>query len=198
MIVIGLTGSIAMGKSEVARIIADQGTPVFDSDREVHVLYDSAEGAELLRSLAPTALIGGKVDRAKLSRLVLEDPQLLERLETVVHAAVARRRDAFIAETQAKGHGLVVVDVPLLFEKNTDRDVDVTIVVSASEAMQRQRALARPGMTAEKLAMILKRQMPDEEKRRRASHVIENSGSMDTLRARTLAVLRSIKKEHAL
>lgn len=198
MIVIGLTGSIAMGKSEVARILSAEGLPVFDADKEVHALYDSPDGARLLAHLAPAAISAGRVDRGNLSRLILNDPALLERLEVIVHAEVAKRRAAFIADAEKKGCGIVVVDVPLLFEKSGDTTVDLTIVVSAPEYLQRRRALARPGMTAEKLDMILKRQLPDAEKRQRATHVIENDGSLDALRDKTLTVLKFIKREHAL
>lgn len=195
MIVIGLTGGIAMGKSEVAKILAAEGIAVFDSDREVHRLYDSSEGAALLADLAPGAIAAGKVDRAQLSRLVLADPALLQRLEKIVHAEIRRRRQLFIASEEAKGAEVVVLDVPLLFETGGAADVDTTIVVSAGEAMQRRRALSRAGMTEEKLAMVLKRQMPDAEKRARAGHVIDTSGPLEDLPAQVLAVLAQIRKE---
>lgn len=195
MIVIGLTGGIAMGKSEVAKVFVSEGIPVFDSDREVHRLYDSKEGADLLAPLAPNAVSDGKVDRKALSALVLADPALLTKLETLVHAEIRARRQAFIAAEKSKGTEMVVLDVPLLFETGGDRDVDVTVVVSAGEEIQRRRALARPGMTEEKLAMVLKRQMPDAEKRRRAHHLIETTGTIEELRARVLAVIAQIRKE---
>ena len=195
MIVIGLTGGIAMGKSEVAKVFVSEGIPVFDSDREVHRLYDSREGVDLLAPLAPTAVSDGKVDRKALSALVLADPALLEKLERLVHAEIRARRQAFIAAEKAKGTEMVVLDVPLLFETGGDRDVDVTVVVSAGEDVQRRRALARPGMTAEKLALVLKRQMPDAEKRRRAHHLIETTGTLEELHTRVLAVIAQIRKE---
>jgi dephospho-CoA kinase len=196
MIRIGLTGSIAMGKSEVARILRARGLPLFDADVEVHKLYDSAEGVALLAPLVPGAIVDGKVNRPALSEAVLSDPALLERIEPVIHAEIHRRRDAFFEDAEQQGTDCAVADIPLLFEKGTDRQVDVTIVVSAPEALQRQRALARPGMTPEKLDMILKRQMPDAEKRQRATHVIINDSTLAELEARTLAVLAAIRKGH--
>lgn len=196
MIVIGLTGGIAMGKSEVARIMNSQGIAVFDSDSEVHQFYRSEDGIRMVGDLVPEAVLDGKIDRERLGKRVLGDPALLKQLEKGVHAEIRRRRDTFIATEQAKGHAMVAVDVPLLFETGADRDVDTTIVVSAREDLQRERAMKRPGMTAEKLDMIIKRQMPDAEKRRRAGHVIETNGSLEELRERVLATLHAIAREN--
>lgn len=198
MIIIGLTGSIAMGKTEVAKIFAAEAIPIFDADKEVHALYDSLEGVDLLHPLVPKAIVDGKVDRPRLSKLLLDQPALLEKLETIVHTEIARRRTLFVEQAETAGHSIVVVDIPLLFEKSAEKHVDVTIVVSAPADLQQQRALARPGMTQEKLDMILKRQMPDAEKRRLASYVIINDGTLEDLRENTLAVLNNIKKEHRL
>jgi dephospho-CoA kinase len=198
MIVIGLTGSIAMGKSEVANIMRREGIPVFDADHEVHTLYASPEGAKLLMPFAPDAIIDGHVDRQKLSGLVVDDPRKLDQLEKIIHAEIAIRRKTFNAKAESDGHSMAVVDVPLLFEKAADREVDVTVVVSAPLAHQRTRALARPGMTEEKLDMILKRQMPDVEKQARANYVIHNTGSLEDLRTHTLALLVAIRKQHRL
>jgi dephospho-CoA kinase len=198
MIKIGLTGSIAMGKSEVGRILADEGLPLFDSDKSVHDLYNSAEGATLLKPIAPEAIHDGQVDRTRLSKIVLEDPAKLNEIEAVVHAQIARRRDVFTATAERDGHAIVVFDVPLLFEKHLEKTVDITVVVSSPETQQRQRALARPGMTAEKFEMILSRQMPDAEKRKRADYVIENSGTLADLAQRTRDVLNQIKRTHTL
>lgn len=194
MIIIGLTGSIAMGKSEVARVFVGEGLPLFDADKEVHALYDSVAGADLLRSLVPSAVEDGRVDRKKLSDHLVLSPEDLDPIEKIVHAEIARRRKAFLSEIEARGHSFAVVDVPLLFEKGGDKDVDVTVVVSAPADQQRSRALARPGMTDAKLDMILKRQMQDMEKRKRADYVIENTGTLEELRVRTLSVLDAIKK----
>lgn len=198
MIIIGLTGSIAMGKSEVANILRMEGLPVFDADHEVHALYDSKAGAELVRDLAPEAIIGGNVDRQRLSRLVIDDPNLLDQLENIIHAEIAKRRKAFIHKAEMDGQGMIVADIPLLFEKAGDKDVDVTIVVSAPAEIQHKRALDRPAMTKEKLKMILKRQMPDAEKQKRANYVIHNIGTLTDLRRETLAVLAAIRKQHRL
>jgi dephospho-CoA kinase len=198
MIIVGLTGSIAMGKSEVGKILQADGIPLFDADKEVHRLYDSAEGAALIGAIAPEAVNSGTVDRQRLSALVLADTDLLARLEKAVHAEIRRRRQAFIEEQRLAGQSIVVLDVPLLFETGGEKDVDVTIVVSAGADLQRRRALARPGMTEEKLAMILARQMPDAEKRKRAHHVIETNGTLEELAVRTRAAVRQIRKEHAL
>ncbi len=198
MIIVGLTGSIAMGKSEVAQIFRSQAIPVFDADQEVHALYASAEGADLMRELAPEAVENGKVNRHILSRMVVENPGLLNKVETVVHTEIARRRTLFMTQAEKAGHAIVVLDIPLLFEKTAGKQMDVTVVVSAPADQQRQRALARPGMTIEKLDMILKRQMPDAEKRRLANYTIINGGSLTDLRQATLAVLENIKKEYGL
>jgi dephospho-CoA kinase len=198
MITIGLTGSIAMGKSEVSRIFVETGVPVFDADRAVHDLYDSQTGVDLLKSLVPDAIVDGKIHRPTLSELVMKDAELLGRLEKIVHAEVAKRRAAFKAEAEQQGHAVIVFDVPLLFEKQSEKTVDVTVVVSAPQDLQKQRALARPGMTTEKLNMILARQMPDAEKRKRADYVIENDATLSELKTRSLGVLADIRKHHTL
>lgn len=193
MIIVGLTGSIAMGKSAVAAIFASHGIPVFDADKEVHALYQSAKGAKLVKPLVPEAVIDGQVDRNLLARAVLGNDELLEKLETAVHAEVARSRSVFLDRARDNGEALVVVDVPLLFEKGHDKDVDLTVVVSAPVQLQHQRALARPGMTRQKLDAILSRQMPDAEKRKRADIIIENNGSLEDLREHTEAVIQKLK-----
>jgi dephospho-CoA kinase len=198
MIIVGLTGSIAMGKSEVAQVFRTQAIPVFDADQEVHAFYASPEGAEMMRQLAPEAVQDGKVSRSVLSHMVVENPGLLNKLETIVHAEIASRRTLFISQAEKAGHAIVVLDIPLLFEKTAEKQLDVTVVVSAPADRQRQRALARPGMTIEKLDMILKRQMPDAEKRRLANYTILNGGNLTDLRQATLAVLENIKKEYGL
>lgn len=182
MKVIGLTGSIAMGKSEVAKIFREHGIPVFDSDAEVHALYDSKQGADLLQDDVPEATRDGRVDRKIVTELVLRDAAVLSRLEKKVHAEIRFRRNVFLEKASARGAKLAVVDVPLLFETGTDKDVDVTLVVSSSVEIQRTRVFARPGMTQEHFDMIIARQMPDAEKRARADHVIENNGSLVDLK----------------
>jgi dephospho-CoA kinase len=189
MKVIGLTGSIAMGKSEVAKIFRENGSPVFDADAEVHALYASTEGADLLRELVPEAVTATKVDRKRLADIVLKDRDLLHKLETLVHARIAQKRDAFITAAKARGEPLVLLDIPLLFEKGTEKSLDATIVVSSPVHLQRARALSRPGMTEDRLNAILARQMPDAEKRQRATFVIENDGTLIDLRRNTLSLI---------
>jgi dephospho-CoA kinase len=195
MKVIGLTGSIAMGKSEVAKIIRARGIPVFDADAEVHTLYDSQEGANLLRPLVPDAVKNNRVDRPALSQIVLADPALLNRLEKIVHAEIARRRSSFIEQAKALGHEFVVLDIPLLFETAAEKSVDETIVVSAPEHFQHARAKARPGMTDERLVAILARQMPDAEKRKRATHILENDGTLAELARKTGNLLDQLMRD---
>jgi len=178
MIVAGLTGSIAMGKSETAKMFAARGIPVFDSDAAVHELYAQGGGAvEPLQALAPGAIVAGTVDRRQLAALVQADPTLLRKIESVVHPLVKERQRRFLADAAGRSD-LAVLDIPLLFETGRDKDVDVVIVVSTNEALQRERALGRPGMTEEKLDFILSRQMPDAEKRARADYMIDTSVSL--------------------
>ena len=178
MIGAGLTGSIAMGKSETARMFAARGIPVFDSDAVVHELYASGGTAvEPLRVLVPEAVVAGGIDRGRLAALVQADPQLLGKIEAVVHPLVRNRQKSFLA-TSAQNSDLAVLDIPLLFETGRQHEVDVVIVVSADPLLQRTRALARPGMTPEKLDFILSRQVPDGEKRARADYVIDTSVSL--------------------
>ena len=179
MIVAGLTGSIAMGKSETAKMFAARGLPVFDSDAAVHALY--AEGGAAVApvaAIAPAAVVEGRVDRSRLAALVQADPALLPRIEAIVHPLVRGRQEQFLAECRKAGADVAVLDIPLLFETGRDHEVDVILVVSASADLQRERALKRPGMTEEKLAFILKKQLPDEQKRARADYVIDTSESL--------------------
>ena len=191
MMVIGLTGSIAMGKSEAAKILANHGLAVFDSDAEVHGLYDSEAGATIIRPFVPEATAHGRVDRTLVTEAVLKDPALLSRLEKQVHAEIRQRRDAFIARSKAAGAKAVVLDIPLLFETGSEKDVDKTIVVSSQPEIQSARALARQGMTAARLALILAKQMPDAEKRARANVVIENNASLADLKKSLLDILQT-------
>ena len=181
MIVLGLTGSIGMGKSTVARMFADEGLPVFDADAEVHRLQgpDGALVAEIEAHFPGTTGAAG-VDRTALAERVFAAPDALRKLEALVHPAVAHAREAFLATNAAVP--LVLLDIPLLFEKEGWRAVDKIAVVSAPEAVQRTRVLARPGMTAAKFARILGKQMPDSEKRARADFVIDTGGSLEQTR----------------
>ena len=190
MLVIGLTGSIAMGKSEAARILAAYGLPVFDSDAEVHRLYDSEQGAKLVAPFVPEATRKNKVDREIVTTAVLADQTLLPKLEIVVHAEISRRRQTFITSAKAQGAKAVVLDIPLLFETGSQKDVDKTIVVSAGAATQKARVLARPNMTEERFKMILGRQMPDEEKCKMADAIIENDGTIEEFKAKLMAQMQ--------
>ena len=183
MIVAGLTGSIAMGKSETAKMLAARGIPVFDSDATVHDMYTAGgEAVEPLRALVPQAIGGDGVDRRKLASLVQADPALLKRIEAIVHPLVRARQATFLADA-ARHAELAVLDIPLLFETGREKEVDVVIVVSADQEQQRKRALTRPGMTTEKLDFILSRQVPDAVKRAKADYVIDTSVSLaDTAR----------------
>jgi len=192
MIVAGLTGSIAMGKSETAKMFAARGVPVFDSDAAVHALYaPGGDAVAALRSLAPEAIVDGGVDRRRLAALVQAEPGLLKAIEAVVHPLVKARQKAFLDEA-SRTASLAVLDIPLLFETGRQGDVDVVIVVSTSPGLQRQRALARPGMTAEKLDFILSRQLPDAEKRARADYVIDTSVSLAATAAEVDRVIAAL------
>lgn len=193
MIVLGLTGSIGMGKSTVAKMFAEEGAPAFDSDASVHQLY--AKGGAAVTAVAaefPTAIRDGAVDRVLLSPLVLDNPAALKRLEQIVHPFVRQAQVDFAEAARAAGAEVVVFDIPLLLEgKNADL-FDMIVVVSAPAEVQRARVLARPGMTEEKFQQILARQMPDAEKRARADFVIDTSGSLDDTRAQVRAVLDAL------
>ena len=190
MIVAGLTGSIAMGKSTVAAMLAELGTPVFDADVAVRTFYSEA-GAARVEDLFPGVVADGLVDRERLSRIVLEDPAALARLENLVHPAVAAARASFVARAAREGRRIAIVDVPLLLETGGEATVDLVLVVSASRAAQRARALARQGMTEAKLDAILARQTSDSEKRRRAHFVIDTNGSLSATRAQVIQFLRA-------
>lgn len=193
MIIVGLTGSIGMGKSTVAKMFAEEGAPSFDSDAAVHQLY--AKGGAAVAAVGaefPTAIQDGAVDRARLSPLVLENLAALKRLEQIVHPFVRQAQVDFAEAERAKGTAVVVFDIPLLLEgKNADL-FDKIVVVSAPADVQRARVLARPGMTEEKLAQILARQMPDAEKRARADFVIDTGGPFEATRAQVRAVLDAL------
>jgi dephospho-CoA kinase len=190
MKVIGLTGSIAMGKSETARLFAELGVPVFDSDQAVHALY-AKNGAAVtpIAAAFPFAVIDDAVDRKALSEMLVRAPERLAELEAIVHPLVRRAQEQFLAEHRAKGTPFVLLDIPLLFETQREKEVDVVVVVSAPVAIQRTRALERPGMTAEKLETILARQMPDAEKRQRADFIVDSSKGLDHARGEVRHIL---------
>jgi dephospho-CoA kinase len=192
-LVIGLTGSIGMGKSTVAQMLRDEGVPVFDADAEVHHLQ-GPDGALLpaIETAFPGTTHASGVDRVALGAQVFGDDAALARLEAIVHPAVAERRAAFLAANQDAA--VIVFDIPLLFEKGGVAAVDQVIVVSAPAPVQRARVLARPGMTAEKFSEILARQLPDAEKRARANHVIDTGGSLSHTRDQVRAILACLSE----
>jgi dephospho-CoA kinase len=186
-----LTGSLGMGKSTAAKFFAEEGIPVHDSDAAVHALYEG-EAVPLIEAEFPGSVTGGKVDRAKLAGMVLNDNAALARLEAIVHPLVTASRERFLSEAQAKGVPVVVLDVPLLFETIAQSRCDAVVVVSAPPDLQRQRALQRPGMTDEKFAALIAKQMPDAEKRRRADFIVDNSKDFEHTRAQIREILRSV------
>jgi len=193
MIVVGLTGSIGMGKSTVAQAFADAGAAVWDADAAVHALYaPGGAGARAVAALAPQAVGADGVDRAALRAAALADPGLLARIEAAVHPLVAADRAAFLAAARDAGAAVAVCDVPLLFETGAEADFDAVVVVSAPADAQRARVLARPGMTPQALAAILSRQTPDAEKRARADFVIDTGKTVEAAQAQARAVLAAL------
>ena len=192
MITVGLTGSIATGKSEVAKLLSGAGIPVFDSDTEVHDLYFDGKIVSLIGRAFPEVVVDGNIDRQLLGQRVLASPEDLKKLESFIHPLVKEKRKEFISRWRKQECPFVILDIPLLYETGEDQKVDYVVVVSADEEIQRRRAMARPGMTGEKLASILARQMPDLEKRSRADFVIENSGSMGHLRIQVDALSKKL------
>ena len=193
MFVIGLTGSIGMGKSTTARFFAEAGVPVHDADATVHRLYE-AEAAPAIEAAFPGTTAGGKVDRAKLAARVLGDTAALQRLEAVVHPLVRQAEARFLAEAERAGAPVVVLDIPLLFETGGQERVDAVVTVSAPAEVQRARLLQRPGLTEEKLEALIANQLPDAEKRRRADFIIDSSQGFDAARAQVADILRQVAK----
>jgi dephospho-CoA kinase len=196
MIVIGLTGSIGMGKSTVGAMFAEEGAPRFDSDAAVHDLY-AAGGAAVapVEAAFPGVTKDDAIDRAALSARVVGDSAAIERLESIVHPLVRQAQAAFLQRHSDAGVRCVVLDIPLLFETDGAALVDKVVVVSAPASVQRERVLARPGVTEEKFEAILARQMPDAEKRARADFVIDTSGSLADTRAQVRAVLDALREQ---
>ncbi len=191
MRIIGLTGSIGMGKSATAEIFRSLGVPVHDSDRAVHEIY-AGSGAALVAAAFPGAAGPNGIDRRKLGDLVLNNPAELKKLEGLVHPLVAAHRQAFLENARAKGARLAVCDVPLLFETGLDREMDANVVVSAPFQVQKDRVLARPGMTEARFNAILQKQWPDNDKRRRAHVVIDTSRSLEDARHQITNLLRAL------
>jgi len=196
MIVVGVTGSIGMGKSTTTAFFADLGMPAWEADAAVHRLYAAGgAGAAAIGTLVPDAAGPNGVDRAKLHAAILADPGLMKRIEAAIHPLVAADRESFLARARASGAVVAVCDIPLLFETGADTWLDKVVVVSAPAAMQRARVLARPGMTAEAFDAILARQMPDAEKRARADFVVDTSKSKGHALAQVTAILAELTGE---
>jgi len=191
MFILGLTGSLGMGKSTTAGFFAEAGVPVHDADAVVHRLYEG-EAVAAIEAAFPGTTMAGKVDRNRLAARVLDDPQALRRLEAIVHPLVRAAEARFLRETQARGAQVVLLDIPLLLETESDQRVDAVVVVSAPSDVQRQRVLERPGMTPDKLDAFLARQMADGEKRRRADFVVDTSRGFDAARAQVKEILRAV------
>jgi len=191
MFVLGLTGSLGMGKSATAKMFAEEGIPVHDADAAVHDLYEGA-AASLIEAAFPGTTTAGKVDRDKLAQRVLGDRAALEKLETIVHPLVRRAEQAFLDEAARSGARAAVLDIPLLFETGGEGRCDALVVVSAPPEIQRARAFERPGMTEQKFAAILAKQMPDADKRARADFVVDTSKGFDAARAQVRDILTRI------
>jgi dephospho-CoA kinase len=191
MIIVGLTGSIGMGKSTTSAMFREYGIPVYDADRAVHRLYAGAAVAPMA-SIYPEAIVEGKIDRTVLSRLVMSDSGALRKIEAVVHPLVGVDRATFMERYVRDGAPAVVFDVPLLFETGGDKNVDVVAVVSASAQIQKRRVLARPDMTPEKFATIVSKQLPDAEKRRRAHYVVDTGRGLDPARRQVAGFIASL------
>ena len=192
---IGLTGSIGMGKTTVAKMFAARGIPVFDADAGVHQLYAKGGAAVAPVGAAfPGVVKDGAVDRAALSAAVVGKPAEIKKLESIVHPLVAKLREDFLHDAEAAGADMVVLEIQMLLEGSSAKQLDVIVVVSAPEAMQRDRALARPGMTEEKLAGILSNQMPDTEKRAHADYVIDTGVSLAETEAQVMTLIETLRK----
>jgi dephospho-CoA kinase len=194
MIVIGLTGSIGMGKSTTTAMFAEAGVPVYDADAEVHRLYAPGGAAVApIEAAFPGVVKDGSVDRTALGARVLGDADALKRLEAIVHPLVGANRMGFFQAATASGADMVVLDIPLLFETGGEKNVDAVVVVSAPADMQRERVLARPGMTTEKFEAILAKQTPDAEKRARADFVIDTGQGLEAARRQVMDVIATMR-----
>jgi dephospho-CoA kinase len=191
MILLGLTGSVGMGKSTTAQMFAEEGVPVFDADAAVHRLY-AGEAVPLIEREFPGSTANGTVDREKLSAQVVGKPEALARLERLIHPLVGKDRANFMENAERDGAKAVLLDIPLLFETGDPSKFHAVIVVSAPADVQRQRVLARPGMTAAKFEAILKRQTPDSEKRARADYVIDTGKGFEEARRQVREVLAKV------
>jgi dephospho-CoA kinase len=191
MFILGLTGSIGMGKSTTAKFFREAGVPVHDSDAVVHRLY-AGEAVGPVEQAFPGTVVDGKVDRARLSERLIGNPEAIKRLEAIVHPLVRAVSQRFMQEQAARAARAIVLDIPLLFETGGEKNVDAVVVVSAPPEVQRARVLSRPGISTERLDALLARQMPDAQKRARAHFVVDSSRSFDSARAQVHGILRAI------
>lgn len=193
LFILGLTGSIGMGKTATTKMFAEEGVPVHDADAVVHELY-AGDAAPLVEAAFPGTTADGKVDRVKLGARVIGNADAINRLERLVHPLVSEARDRFLGQAVRDGADVAVLDIPLLYETGGEKLCDAVVVVSAPADMQRTRALERPGMTQEKLAAIIARQMPDAEKCARADFVVDTSKGFDAARAQVRDILAQVRK----
>ena len=193
MLILGLTGSIGMGKSTTAKLFTEAGVPVYDADATVHRIYEG-EAAPAIEAAFPGTTVNGRVDRARLSERVMHDPAAIRRLEQIVHPMLRSHHQKFLEEAEKSGAPVAVMDVPLLYETGGETRVDAVVVVTTSPEVQRERILARENMTGEKLDAILARQLPDAEKRKRADFVVDTSHGLDPVRSRIRDILDQVAK----
>jgi dephospho-CoA kinase len=193
MLILGLTGSIGMGKSTTAKLFAEAGVPVYDADAAVHKIYEG-EAAPAVEAAFPGTTVDGKVDRVRLSQRVLNDPAAIRQLEQIVHPMLGASRQKFLDDAEGSGAPVVVMDIPLLFETGGEKRVDAVVVVTTSPEAQRERIMARGTMTSEALDAILARQLPDAEKRRRADFVVDTSHGLDPVRERIRDILQQLAR----
>src|ERR1700716_4141497 len=193
MIILGLTGSIGMGKSTTAKLFAEAGVPVYDADAAVHILYEG-EAVPAIEAVFPGTTADGKVVRNKLSARVVHDPAAMKQLEQIVHPMLGASRKKFLDDAERSGAPVAVMDIPLLFETGGEKRVDAVVVVTTTPKNQRERILARGTMTHEALDAILARQLPDAEKRKRADFVVDTSHGLDPVRARIRDILEQAVK----
>lgn len=194
MIILGLTGSIGMGKSTTAKMFADMGVPVNDADAVVHALYQG-EAVAPIEAAFPGAAKAGSVDRAELSRQLSTDPSLFKTLEAIVHPLVREKERTFLDRHRTLNAPLVVLDIPLLYETKGESRVDAVAVVTCDPEIQRERVLKRPGMTEEKFTLILSRQVPDREKRAKADYIIDTGHGLDSARDQVAAIVQRLTSQ---
>jgi dephospho-CoA kinase len=193
MLIVGLTGSMGMGKSTIAAMLRARGIAVFDADAEVHRLYEGAAVAEI-EAAFPGTTSANRVDRAKLASAIVKNPESIERLEDLIHPLVRRAEKEFLQAESKRGASLAVLEIPLLYETGADANVDAVIVVSASPETQRARLLLRPGMDEKRLDVLLARQTPDSEKRRHADFVVDTNGSPEESERQVDAIITSLSR----